>query len=159
MSERSVLNGLAEYSAALDEVVGLARRHIRIFDYNLENLGFNSASRHDLLHGFLLANPENRLYIVLRSPDYLVRYCPRMTALLRRFSHNMAIRETLPEIAEVCDPFCLADSDNYVRRFHFEDLRGVFGREDPHEGHALAQRFDLLWQSSTPSVHSDVTGL
>lgn len=153
------LHGLAEYSSAIDEVIGLATRHIRIFDYNLENMGFNGSARYEMLHGFLLENSENRLYIAVHSPDYLDRHCPRMTMLLRRFSHNMTVRQTLPEASGVYEPFCLADSDHYARRFHFDDPRGIFGKNDPHEGRALMLRFEQIWQASTQAIHADISGL
>lgn len=153
------LDGLAEYSAAIDELIGLAKHHVRIFDYNLENMGFNSRDRHDRLHAFLLANPENRLSIVVHSPDYLDKHCPRMIMLLRRFGHNMAIHRTLPEISEVIAPFCIADGDHYVRRFHFDDPRGLSGKDDPHEGRLLMQRFEHIWAASEAAIPSDLAGL
>ncbi|MBY0577730.1 MAG: hypothetical protein K2P57_01650 [Burkholderiales bacterium] len=153
------LHGLAEYSAAIDEVISLAGRHIRIFDYNLENMGFNGVARYETLHAFLQANPENRLSVVVHSPDYLNRYCPRMIMLLKRFSHNMEIRQTLPEIAHVYDPFCLADGEHYVRRFHFDDPRGIFAQCDAHEGRALMLRFEQVWQASAPVIYASTTGL
>ena len=153
------LDGLAEYSAAIDEIIGLAKHHVRIFDYNLENMGFNSRDRHDRLHAFLLANPENRLSIAVHSPDYLDRHCPRMVMLLRRFGRNVAIHRTLPTISEVCDPFCLADGNHYVRRFHFDDPRGISGKNDSHEGRLLMQRFEQIWEASETAIQTDMAGL
>ena len=159
MAEHRKLNGLAEYNEAIDETIVLAKRHIMIFDYNLENMGFNSAMRSERLRDFLLQNPENRLSIVLKSVDYLDRYCPRIVLLLKRFSHNMAVHLIVPEIAGVYDPFCLADGDHYVRRFHFDDPRGVMGISDSHEGRTLLLRFEQIWRASTVAVHADTTGL
>lgn len=159
MGEHRKLDGLSEYSAAIDEIVGLAVRHLMIFDYSLENMGFNGLPRYEGLKGFLLRNPENRLSIVVKSADYLDRYCPRMMLLLKRFSHNMAIHLTSPEIDSVYDPFCLADGIHYVRRFHFDDPRGVLGIGDPHQGGVLHQRFEQIWKASVPVLHADVTGL
>lgn len=158
-STHQKLDGLAEYTAAIDEIIGLAKHHIRIFDYNLENMGFNSQVRYDMLHAFLLANPQNRLSIVVHDPDYLDRHCPRMIMLLRRFGHSMAIHRTRPEVAGVYDPFCLADGEHYVRRFHFDDLRGVFGKNDFHEGKALVLRFEQIWEASETAIYADLAGL
>ena len=158
MAEHRKLNGLAEYNEAIDEIIALAKRRIMIFDYNLENMGFNSASRSEKLGDFLIQNAGNSLSIVLKSADYLDRYCPRITQLLKRFSHNMAIH-TIPEMEGLYDPFCLADGDHYVRRFHFDDPMGVMGIADPHEGRMLLQRFEQIWRASIPAVHADVTGL
>ncbi len=158
MTEHRRLETLSEYAAATEEIIRLARRHLMLFDYDLENLGFNSLSRYDLFRDFLLQNRENRISIVLKSVDYLEGYCPRMIMLARRFSHNMAIHLALPEVG-VSDPFCLADGMHYARRFHFEDPRGMLGLEDPHEGRALLQRFEEIWKASVSAVSANITGL
>ena len=153
------LSGLAEYSAALEEVIALASREIRIFDDSLENLGFNSAARHESLGAFLRANPENRLSILVHDTAYLEKRCPRMMTLLRQFSHNLFIRQVSPEFARVYAPFCLADAEHYVRRFHFDDPRGIFARFDPHEARALLQRFEALRETADPALSPDISGL
>ncbi len=159
MSEHRKLNGLAEYSTAIDEVIGLAEREILIFDFSLENLGFNSQQRFGKLQEFLRANPENRLRIVVHDTGYLEKRCPRMLSLLKLFSHNMEIRRTAPELLHVYDPFCVADSEHYARRFHFDDPRGLYARSDLHEGHGLKLRFGQLLDGSEEGVFCDTSGL
>jgi hypothetical protein len=40
------LEGIAQYSAAIDTVISRAQRRVRVFDRNLEGLGFDSPARH-----------------------------------------------------------------------------------------------------------------
>ncbi len=153
------LDGLAEYADAIDEIIGLAKRHIHIFDYSLENMAFNSVARYDALHAFLIANAQNRLSIVVKDSDYLDRHCPRMITLLKRFGHNMAINRTRNEAADACDPFCVVDGEHFVRRFHFDDSRGIFAMCDPHEARMLEMRFEQIWEASETAIYGDLAGL
>lgn len=153
------LDGLAEYAAAIDEIIGLARHQLLIFDYNLENMGFNGLARYDALHAFLLANSRNRLSIVVKDPDYLDRHCPRMIMLLKRFGHNMAIHKTRPEASGAYDPFCIADGEHFARRFHFDDPRGIVATDDPHQGKGLEMRFEQIWEASETAIYGDLAGL
>jgi len=87
------------------------------------------------------------------------RSCPRMIQLLRTFSHAVAIHETQTQAKGVYDPFVVADEMNSVRRFHFNDLRGLFARNDPIEAHTLAERFEEIWEASAPAVTANTIGL
>lgn len=157
--QHTKLEGIADYVAAIDTLIGLARRAIRVFDHNLENTGFNSAKRQELLRGFLLANCNNRLQIVVHDPEYLARNCPRMLLLLTRFSHAISIHRTESHAQAVTDPFIVADGDHYARRYHFEDTRGLLALHDPLEAHALNERFGELWEASSPALFATTLGL
>lgn len=153
------LDGIGDYVAALDTVIGIAHRTIRIFDHSLQNMGFNSPGRQELLRNFLLANPNNRLQIVVHDTEYLARSCPRMMLLLRHFSHSISINQTQPHAQGATDPFMVVDGDHYARRYHFEDTRGLLALHDPHGAHALNQRFDELWEASFPALFATTLGL
>lgn len=153
------LEGIAEYSSAIDTVVSKARRRIRVFDRNLEDLGFNSPARQELLRGFLLARRTNHLYIVVHDPAYLNRSCPRMLLLLRQFSHGVSIQQTHAHMQGVYDPFVIADGEHFVHRFHFDDSRSLLALDDPQETHNLNDRFDQLWEASYPAVFATTIGL
>jgi hypothetical protein len=157
--EHRKLDGLAEYADAIDEIIGLAKGYIHIFDYSLDNMGFNSVARYDALHAFLIASTQNRLSIVVKDSDYLGKHCPRMLMLLRRFGHNMAINRTRTEAADACDPFCVVDGEHFVRRFHFDDPRGIFAMNDPHECRTLEMRFEQIWEASETAICVDLAGL
>ena len=46
-----------------------------------------------------------------------------------------------------------------VRRFHFNDLRGLYARDDPIEAHTLAERFEEIWEASGPALAPTTIGL
>ena len=152
------LEGVAAYDTALDELLAHATHTVRIFDRNIGR-NFNSSQRHDLLAEFLLARRTNRVKIVLHETSNVVRDCPRLIILLKRFSHGLAIHQTLPAARRVYDPFAVADDTRFVRRFHYTDIRGTATVGDVAATSLLIKRFDEIWAASAPSVAATTIGL
>ncbi len=157
--QHTPLNGTDDYIAALDSVCALAARSLCIFEKDFDGLGFNSEKRYDALRRFLLASPYNRFYLLAHDTRYLARDCPRMGMLLRQFSHSMQIYRTPPHMMNISEPFAVADELHYVRRFHFDDTRGVFARNDPQGARVLHAQFTEMWAASRPGVSASTTGL
>jgi hypothetical protein len=149
----------AGYIEAIDQVISRSGKTLRIFEYNLEEGGFNTAARFDQLRGFLLKNRQNRIMIILRDIDYLLRYCPRMITLLTQFSHAISIHQITPEAKGVYDPFVIGDDRHFVRRFHFDGPKGLLGLDDAVATRALLERFEEIWVASSPAVFSTTLGL
>lgn len=152
------LEGAAVCEQALDELIANAACTIRIFDKRFGR-AFNSPRRYELLRQLLLARRTNRVYIVLHETANLVSDCPRLMLLLRQFSHAVSIHQTLPEARCVYDPFAVADDTRFVRRFHYDVVRGVATVGDVAATQLLLKRFDEIWQASAPSVPATTVGL
>ena len=103
------LNGTADYTEAIDTLIELARHRLRIFDYNLEDGGYTTLRRYDLLRTFLLKSRSNRLEVILHDIDYLTLFCPRILSLLKQFSHAITVQQTTPQAKGIYDPFAIAD--------------------------------------------------
>lgn len=157
--QHTKLEGIQDYIAAIDTVVELASHTLRVFGHSLEGAGFNSLRRHDALQRFLLASRNNRLYIVLHNINHIMLDCPRLMSLLRQFSHAISIHQTHSHVQGVYDPFVVADARHYVRRFHFEDSRGLLALNDPQGAEVLNHRFAQLREASFPAVWASTTGL
>jgi len=151
------LDGIADYCAALDTLCQLAHKNLYLFDKNFEGLGFNAVARYETLRHFLLANPASRLFILAHDTHYLSTHCPRMALLLRHFDNQMTIRQT--HLQHVTAPFCVTDNVHYVRRFHFDDLRGIFAQNDPENARALEATFIEMWGKSHQSVAPTTLGI
>jgi hypothetical protein len=156
--EHRHLAALQEYQAALDLVLARPARTLRVFDRVLGE-AWNSPARTETLRGFLLRSRTQRLLVVLHETSTLVRDCPRLMDLLRRFSHAISIHETPPQAKQVYDPFVLADERDYVHRFHYDSARGLLALDDPQGALALAHRFEEIWEASTPAVSATTLGL
>src|SRR5436305_12335742 len=85
------VSGTAESRAALDEVIGVAQRTIRVFDANLAQRGFNTPGRAERLRQFLVAGRAHRLLIALHDTDVLERESPSLLVLLRQFPMRLEI--------------------------------------------------------------------
>lgn len=152
-------DGVADYVAALDTVLASAQHTLNVFEKNYEDIGFNTEARYDTLRHFLLASPNNRLNLLVHDPQHLIRYCPRMMMLLRQFGHSMFIHQTPQSLQHVSEPFAVADDAHYVRRYHFDDTRGLLAQNDPEGARLLNSRFHEMWTSSQPCASGTTLGL
>jgi hypothetical protein len=158
-SQHTALQGTADYINALDRICGLAQRSLYIFEKDFEDIGFNSEARYETLRVFLLANPMNRLHLLAHDTGPLVQRCPRMMLLLRQFSYNMQIYRTPEHLRRVSEPFAVADELHYVRRFHFDDPRGILACDDAEGARTLQSRFLEMWSNSRPGAAATTLGL
>src|SRR5262245_19365784 len=147
------------FQAAVERLLGQPGRELRVFDPDGAALRLNEPARVGVLERFLLASRTRRFYLVVHNTDHLTRQCPRLLALLRRFSHAMQINRTHEEIREVQDSFLLLDSVHYVRRPVAALFRGSMGLVNETEGQALRGRFGEIWAASYPAVSSTTVGL
>lgn len=157
--QHTQLNGITEYIAALDTLCGLAQRNLYLFEKDFDGLGYNTEARYTTLRNFLLANPAHRLFVLAHDVHYLSTRCPRMMMLLRQFGTSMFIYQTPKHLQSISEPFCVADESDYVRRFHFDDPRGILAQHDPEMARALKSRFLEMWESSHQALSSTTLGL
>lgn len=153
------LDGIADYIAALDTLCSLAQHDLYIFEKNLDGLGFNSEARYTTLRNFLLASPAHRLFVLAHDTHYLSTFCPRMMMLLQQFGASMFIYRTPANLQYISEPFSVADNAHYVRRFHFDDSRGILGQNDPENARVMKARFLEMWAVSHPAVSPTKLGL
>lgn len=152
MLQHTTLNGIADYAQALGTLCNLAHNHLYLFDKTFENSGFNAEERYETLRGFLLASPANRLFVLVLDTNYLSTQCPRMMMLLHQFGNSMFIYKLPARLHQITEPFAVADEAHYVRRFHFDDPRGILALHDPENARTLKSRFMEMWAVSHPSV-------
>ena len=157
--QHTTLNGTADYIAALDTLCSLAQRSLYVFEKNFEDIGFNSEVRHGILRRFLLANPANRLHLLAHDARPMLQHCPRLLLLLRQFGHSMYIYQTPKHLLHLTEPFAVADESHYVRRFHFDDPRGILAQNDAEGARVLKSRFTEMWASSHPALSATTLGL
>jgi hypothetical protein len=157
--QHTKLDGIADYIAALDVLCKLAQHELYLFDKNFDGLGYNSEARYTTLRNFLLASPTHRLFVLAHDMHYLSTLCPRMMILLKQFGASMFIYQTPKNLQYISEPFSVADNAHYVRRFHFDDTRGILAQQDPEQSRALKSRFLEMWASSHPGLSSSKLGL
>ena len=154
-----MLTSVAEQAQAIDDLIPMARNHIRVFDQDLAQTGWNSALRADRIAAFLRAVRGRRIDIIVHDTRYIERACPRLVSLLRSFSYAMTILKTGDEAKVATDPLVIVDGLHYLHRFHFEQPRATLGIAQPEQTQPLANRFDEIWATGEPGISGTVLGL
>ena len=157
--ERLLLSTRREYRDAVERLIGLAERELRVFDADFSDLEINSQQKTELLRAFLLRSRNNRLYIAVHDTDHIRNRCPRLLELLRQFSDRMFIHQTQGEAARVQDCFVLADTLHIARRPVRTQPRGTLKLCDEQEAQGMLLRFSEIWDSSFPAVSASTSGL
>jgi len=141
-----------DYVEALNTLCGLAKHNLMIFEKDFDNLGFNNEARFEVLRSFLLDNHNNRLQLLAHDTRPISQFCPRIMLLLRQFGHSMFIYQTPINMKHLTAPFAIADESHYVRRFHFDDTRGILALNDGEGARPLKSRFMEIWETSRPNT-------
>jgi hypothetical protein len=153
------ISGIADSLEAIDEVIAVAEKTIRIFDISLSNRGFNSPARAAALRQFLVSGRTHRILIALHETDLLERENPRLLTLLRQFPMSIEIHRTLAQARNANDPFVLGDDHSVWHQLHHEQPRAVVALHSPADALPIAQRFDEIWELSEPAVSATTLGL
>jgi hypothetical protein len=156
---RRLLATRADFRVAVDEIVGVVRRELRIFDPDLADYGFNTPAMEERMQNFLLGARTNRLLIAVHDTTYITQSCPRLLRLLRQFSHSIFIHQTDESIRNLEDVLVVADDAHYLRRPHRDHPKGVIILNDAAETRGWFNRFEEIWEASAPAVSATTLGL
>jgi hypothetical protein len=159
LPRQTTLDTVAAQSAAIDEIIALARHAVRVFDRDLSEAGWNSAARTERLGAFLRKHPGARLEIIVHDTRWLESSCPRLLALLRRFAHAVTIYRTGPEARGAMDPLVIVDGRHFLHRYHVEQPRATLAIDAPQAANPLVKRFDEIWATGEPGLTATVLGL
>jgi hypothetical protein len=153
------LDSLADSLIAIDDIIGTAIKHIRIFDISLREYGFNGPARVEQLSRFLQQGRNRRLDIILHKTDFLERDAPRFCHLLRTYAHCIDIRKTTHAAQSAMDAFVVADEHSYWHRMHTDHARAVAAINDAQGASGLLLRFAELTEASEPGISATTLGL
>jgi hypothetical protein len=157
--ERILLQRRSDYLEGFTRLLVLARRELRLFDWDLSELEMNSTGRIETLTRFLRGSQTRRIYVALHNVEHVTKRCPRLIALMGSYTSAVSIFQTQGDAAKVQDCFVLADGDHLVRRPVRTQPRGVLVINDPKQCQPMRERFDEIWESSFPAVSVNTTGL
>lgn len=156
---RRIITSKREFADALDELIGKTQRSLQIFDPDLSAYGMNTVAREQQLREFLSRRRTNRVRIVVHDIDIITTRMPRLMGLLRAFGHAIAIHQTHEEIRNLEDVLVVGDDAHCLRRPHQAHPRGTVYLDDAVETRAWLNRFNAIWDHSTPAVSATTIGL
>jgi hypothetical protein len=155
----AMLDTVAAQAAAIDQLIDLAQHRLQVFDVDLSQGGWQSASRADRLAAFLRRTPDARVELIVHDPRWLEASCPRLLALLKLHSHAITVYRTGAEARSAMDPLLIADGRHFLHRFHIDQPRAAFALEQPQLARPLVTRFEQIWATGEPGLGATVLGL
>ena len=158
-SRESVVDTVAAQTAAIDELIGLARYRLQIFDIDLSQCAWQAAARAQALTAFLRRAPQARIELILHDLRWFEATCPRILALLKLHSHAITLYQTGAEARSAMDPLLIADGRHFVHRFHIDHPRASFAIEQPQLARPLVTRFEQIWATGQSGLSATVLGL
>jgi hypothetical protein len=155
----AILGSLGEQSGAIDEIIGLARLRLMVFDVDLSQCGWHTATRAENLTAFLRRDRQARLDLIVHETRFLEMSCARLLTLLKLYSHAITIYRTGPEARSAMDPLMIADGRHFLHRFHIDQPRAALAIEQPQLARPLVLRFEQIWATGEPGLSATVLGL
>lgn len=153
------LDTVAAQTAAIDELIEMARSKLQVFDIDLSQTGWDQATRAANLAAFLRRAPAARIDIIVHDTRWIQGSCPRLVNLLRRFSHGITVYQTGQEAKVAMDPLLIVDGRHYLHRFHIDQPRASLVIENPQQASPLVTRFEEIWATGEPGMAGTVLGL
>lgn len=149
----------SEYDSAVQDILTLAMRRLRIFDADLVALKLERPGRLALLRQFLDAGPEHSVQIAVLDAEHLRHNCPRLMALLATHTHNFTITECPPHLATLSDSMIIADDQYGIIRFHKDHARAKSIMSDSEACAPYQQRYDQITEEGGTLVTVTTLGL
>ncbi|MEK1938782.1 MAG: histone acetyltransferase HPA2 [Pseudomonas sp.] len=129
-----------------------AQRSLCIYTPDLERWLYHHSSVQDACTQFLLANPKNRLRILLNDPSSAVKEGHRLLQLSRRLSSNLHIRKLNPSYTNDEIAYLLADTGGLLMRPKLEQIAGYALYNDPGQVRVMQNKFDQAWDVSVSDL-------
>ena len=154
-----VVLGERNYEDATALLLAQAKRELKIFDPDLSRGAYQSLRVSELLNDFLARDQMNRLTIIVHDGQFLMSHCPRLIELMRRYSHSMTVYLTDEQARVALDAFVLADTTDYLHRFHIDHARFKYSQGDVIAARPLHERFDHLLEVTHSRLSAVAVGL
>ena len=148
---RELLTSWNEYRSAIDRLLAMVKREIRIYDQNIIELGLDSPPRLEHLKRLLQANLPETFRAALRDCEPLKRDCPRLMRLLADYAHGMTVQQTPEHLAHLRDAMVLIDGRHGLIRFDRDQPRSKLLIGETDELQPYLRRFEDIWaEGGTP---------
>lgn len=129
-----------------------AQRTLCIYTPDLERWLYNHSSVQQACTQFLLANPKNRLRILLNDSTSAVKEGHRLLQLSRRLPSGLQIRKLNPSYSHDETAYLLADTNGLLLRPKLEQIVGYALYNDPGQVRVLQNKFDQAWDVSVTDL-------
>lgn len=125
-----------------------ARHSINLYSGDLEPWLYNHSSVEQACRQFLLANPRNRMRILLKDCSRAIKEGHRLVALARRLPSNLQIRKLNPHQPIDDSAVLLIDSCGVSLRADADPYNGYALYNDPARLRSRLESFNKAWETS-----------
>lgn len=146
-------SGPAAFRAALDRLLGLARRELWIQSHWLDRRDYGRPVFVEALQAWLLGEPGARCRLLVHSPQRCQQAGGhRLVELARRLPSRIECRALLlPERAREQGERVIVDRRHWLRRDPGERLDFEQHEDAPLSGRAEAESWQRLWEEAPPA--------
>jgi len=156
---RELITSWSDYQNAIDRLLCIAQRSIRIYDRDLVIFQLDTLERIELLKRFLQNSDRDALHIVVRDAEPLRHRHPRLTSLLTTYTHLVAAQQTPDQLSHLRDSMLLIDGRHALIRFDQEQPRSKLLIDEPDEMRPYQNRFAEIWAEGGESATGSTLGL
>ena len=157
--QRVLIGSRAELEAALLLLISRARRQLRVAAADLSVLALGSLQPVTAMRAMLLAQPGNRIHLLVDDMAWLDTRAPRLRGLQRDFSHALLIRCADAQDPVGHDVVAIGDDLDALR---LQPTVGVLGELWCHHSpfaQPLLAEFDRRWEHASHDQPSQPLGL
>jgi hypothetical protein len=153
------LDGRAAYRQAAFELIGVARRQLRVLSQELDRQLWNDPGIVDLLREFALRSTHAELRILVNQPQRIAQRGHRLVELARQLPSRIAIRELNEEHRGIVEEFAVADERALLCKRRHDDPDAQWSAQAPPDARRLVRRYDRLWDEAVPARELAILGL
>lgn len=155
-----LLAEFGDYREVALDLCGSARQELILYDQDFELTGLESRAGNAALEALCVRTRViHGVRILVRSPRFIERDCPRLQRLLQQFGHRIVVRVVRKGDASSDQPFIVNDNTGYVLRFHHDSMRGKAHTADSETANRLIAQFETMWMNATNGPNGATLGL
>ena len=156
-SESRLFSFRSEFHQAVHEVLARSRLSIALADRDFSDWPLETPQAIAQLSR-ILREPGSSLRLVVHSPEWLEKYGARFAQLRSLFSGGIECRQAPASLAST-EGLMFGDRLHLLRRAHHQSFRGRVSFALPDQVDLWRQKYELLWQESSPCLAVTTVGL
>ncbi|MDX1633013.1 MAG: GNAT family N-acetyltransferase [Marinobacter sp.] len=136
----------------MDSVCGQARQRLWLYDRLLEHGHYDRFRLREIISGLARRHRLSEVRLLIHDDKPLVQRRHQLVELMRRLPSKIELRLVNPDYPNQEQPFLLADRDALVMRHRFESPAGVARFAEPGHVKRMAEDFQRMWDTASPSL-------
>ncbi len=156
---RELITSWTDYQTAIDRLLGIATKHICIYDEDLTTLKLDSPPRLALIKRLVSGTRSDALHIAVRNGSPLRNQHPMLQSLLTTYGHVASAQETPPQLAHLRDSMIIVDDKHGLIRFERDMPRSKLLIDEGDELRPYLEKFRAIWTEGGERISSSTLGL